>query len=90
MVDHKPKIEIQPSESLKKKREEQRGKPHKPTSNDKYNYTDFDSKTFRERRYSAERCEETIDTVGRPIYTGKIDASKAIRDVESILQVREV
>lgn len=87
-MEKKPKIIYKPSESLTKKREEQRGKIHKETTNDEHDY-EYSNIQFRQRTYTADRCSEDIPVKGRRLYTGKIGNTKS-EDLFSILTYREV
>lgn len=82
MVEHKPKIIIKESDFLKLKRTSKKGIIHKP----KLENNNYDN-TESTKRYSAERCEEEIEVKGQRIYKGKINTSKAIKDVESLIKI---
>lgn len=91
MVMKKPKIVYKPSEVLKKRRKERRGRVKEKVEKAEKEYEGGgrEGREGKERRYIADRCFDDIPVKGRRLYTGKITDTKS-DDLFSLLKYKEV
>lgn len=92
MVKKKSKITYKPSEELKKRRKERKGKVKEKAEVSEKEYEGGGLEERREgdgRRYTADRCFDDIPVKGGRLYTGKIENTKS-DDLFGLLKYKEV